>query len=46
MHNLFDVSGKSVLVTGGSSGLGLELVRLFLREGARVTAVARTLSRI
>ena len=41
MHHLFDVSGKTVLVTGGSSGLGLELVRLFLREGARVAAVAR-----
>lgn len=38
---MFDVSGKTVLVTGGSSGLGLETVRLFLREGARVVSVAR-----
>lgn len=41
MQHLFDVSGKTVMVTGGSSGLGLELVRLFLRSGARVVAVAR-----
>ena len=28
--------GKSVLVTGGASGIGLGIVRRFLREGARV----------
>lgn len=33
--------GKSVVITGGSRGLGLELARLFADEGARVTLLAR-----
>jgi NAD(P)-dependent dehydrogenase (short-subunit alcohol dehydrogenase family) len=32
---------KSVLVTGGTSGLGLELVRIFLMEGYNVVATGR-----
>jgi short-subunit dehydrogenase len=33
---------KSVVITGGSRGLGLELARLFAKEGARITLIART----
>ena len=33
--------GLSVVITGGSRGLGLELSRLFVREGARLALVAR-----
>ncbi|MFC5139731.1 SDR family oxidoreductase [Actinomycetospora rhizophila] len=33
--------GKRVLVTGASRGLGLEIVRAFLAEGASVVATAR-----
>ncbi len=42
MKSLFDVSGKTVLVTGGSSGFGLAAVRLFLAHGARVVSVSRS----
>lgn len=33
--------GQSVLITGGSRGLGLELARCFAAEGARLTLLAR-----
>ncbi len=33
--------GASVVVTGGSRGLGLDIARLFAREGARLTLLAR-----
>jgi 2-dehydro-3-deoxy-D-gluconate 5-dehydrogenase len=39
---LFDISGRVVLVTGGSSGLGLQMVRTLVRAGAKVVSVART----
>lgn len=37
----FSFSGKSVVVTGGSRGLGLVLARQLADEGARLTLVAR-----
>jgi NAD(P)-dependent dehydrogenase (short-subunit alcohol dehydrogenase family) len=33
--------GASIIVTGGSRGLGLEISRVFAREGARLTLLAR-----
>jgi NAD(P)-dependent dehydrogenase (short-subunit alcohol dehydrogenase family) len=36
-----DFRGASVVVTGGSRGLGLEIARRFAAEGARLTLVAR-----
>ncbi len=33
--------GASVVITGGSRGLGLEIARVFAREGARLTLLAR-----
>jgi NAD(P)-dependent dehydrogenase (short-subunit alcohol dehydrogenase family) len=36
------LSGLRVAVTGGTSGLGLALVREFLQRGADVAFVART----
>ncbi|MCX4545870.1 glucose 1-dehydrogenase [Streptomyces sp. NBC_01565] len=35
------LDGKSALITGASSGIGAAAARLFCREGARVTLVAR-----
>ncbi|MFL6227215.1 MAG: SDR family NAD(P)-dependent oxidoreductase [Pyrinomonadaceae bacterium] len=37
----FDFAGKTVLITGGSRGLGLVLAREFARRGARLSICAR-----
>lgn len=37
----YDLRGKSVLITGGSRGLGLVMAREFAREGARLAICAR-----
>jgi|SRR5688572_18737455 len=37
----YDFSGKSVVITGGSRGLGLVMARELADEGARLTLVAR-----
>jgi short-subunit dehydrogenase len=36
-----DFAGKTVVITGGSRGLGLELARAFANEGANVALLAR-----
>ena len=43
MSDLFDLSGKVALVTGGSRGLGLEMVRAFATAGADVVITSRKL---
>lgn len=40
---LFDFSGKIALVTGGSRGLGLQMVRAFAERGADVIIASRKL---
>jgi WW domain-containing oxidoreductase len=40
-----DLSGRSILITGSSSGLGLETARVLALRGARVLAAARTLEK-
>ena len=40
------MDGLRVAITGGTSGLGLALVREFRRRGARVAFVARTRERV
>jgi NAD(P)-dependent dehydrogenase (short-subunit alcohol dehydrogenase family) len=41
--DLFDLSGKIALVTGGSRGLGLQMVRAFAEHGADVVVASRKL---
>jgi NAD(P)-dependent dehydrogenase (short-subunit alcohol dehydrogenase family) len=41
--DLFDLTGKVALVTGGSRGLGLQMVRAFSDHGADVIVVSRKL---
>lgn len=37
-------AGKNVLITGGSTGIGLALAKEFLQRGCNITIVARTKS--
>jgi gluconate 5-dehydrogenase len=41
VHELFDLSGKSTLVTGGSRGLGLQIAHALGEAGARVVVSSR-----
>jgi NAD(P)-dependent dehydrogenase (short-subunit alcohol dehydrogenase family) len=41
--DLFDLTGKVALITGGSRGLGLQMVRAFARHGADVIIASRKL---
>lgn len=41
MRNSFDFNGRTVLVTGGARGIGLELSRQLVRRGATVIAAGR-----
>lgn len=41
MDSWFDVSGRSVLVTGGTSGIGAMIAEAFVRAGARVYVTSR-----
>ena len=41
--DLFDLSGKIALVTGGSRGLGLQMVRAYAEHGADVIIASRKL---
>jgi WW domain-containing oxidoreductase len=41
-----DLHGKTILVTGGNSGLGLETVRVLALRGARVIATGRSVEKV
>ncbi|MDH5737851.1 MAG: SDR family oxidoreductase [Gammaproteobacteria bacterium] len=41
MANLFDLSGKVAIITGGSRGLGLEMGKAFALAGANVVVASR-----
>jgi NAD(P)-dependent dehydrogenase (short-subunit alcohol dehydrogenase family) len=40
-HRAYDFGSKSVVITGGSRGLGLVMARELAEEGARLTLIAR-----
>jgi NAD(P)-dependent dehydrogenase (short-subunit alcohol dehydrogenase family) len=42
LDHLFDLSGRTALITGGSSGIGLAMARALGRQGARVRLAARS----
>jgi NAD(P)-dependent dehydrogenase (short-subunit alcohol dehydrogenase family) len=46
MSNTLDLSGKTALVTGASSGLGARFARVLAENGARVVLASRRLGRL
>ena len=41
-----DYSGKTVVITGGTAGIGLEAAKLFCKNGANVVICGRDTSKI
>jgi uncharacterized protein len=46
MNNAFSNGKKTALITGASGGIGLELARVFAREGCNLVLVARSESKL
>ncbi len=46
MKNLFDLTGKVALVTGGSSGLGVQFAKALARQGADIAICARRVEKL
>ncbi len=44
-ENIQDLTGKTIIVTGGNSGLGYEAVKMFSRKGALVILTARDMKK-
>ena len=45
-QNLFDVKGKTVFVTGASSGIGRSAATCLANSGAKVVGIARRLEKL
>ncbi|NLY36048.1 MAG: SDR family oxidoreductase [Tissierellia bacterium] len=43
---MYDLSGKTVIITGGGSGIGLGIARAFSKVGANLVLTGRTLSKL
>jgi gluconate 5-dehydrogenase len=46
MKNLFDLSGKTALITGASSGLGVQFAKALANQGADIAITARRADRL
>lgn len=46
MKNYFDLSGKVALVTGASSGLGVQFAKALANQGAKVVVAARRVEKL
>ena len=46
MNNLFDLTGKVALVTGASSGLGVQFAKALARQGADIAICARRVEKL
>lgn len=46
MSSLFDLTGKTAVVTGASSGLGVQFAKALARQGADVALLARRVNRL
>ena len=46
MGHSYDVRDKHVVITGGSSGIGLECAKEYVRQGAKVTIIARNVTKL
>src|ERR1051326_2668953 len=42
----YDFHGKTVMITGGSRGLGLEMARILAMQGARLALCARNIDEL
>ena len=41
MKNYFDLTGQVAVVTGASTGLGVQMAKAFANQGANVVLIAR-----
>lgn len=46
MNNIFDLTGKKAIVTGASSGLGVQFAKALAGQGADVAILARRIDRL